>query len=207
MAFVPDPPQNSGPRILPKVFSDVPSANELANAKAEVAAARSSRNMLLLVVVLLLGMLIAAGAALVYFESQTRELPDRIEDLIEDNKALQEELDASVAEYKTLEEQYKEDMSEYSELDRLIKKNDEIRAEIETELEKEERAVNVLKDRRGRGPTLGAKDDTSAYTQKSWLQLRDQSKQSLIDESKELEEILEKVKDYRPPRGPIGVPL
>ncbi|MEO0603640.1 MAG: hypothetical protein AAF211_19530, partial [Myxococcota bacterium] len=73
MSFVPDPNQNAGPRILPKVFSDVPSANELADARADAAAARSSRNMLLLVVVLLLGMLIAAGGALVYFESQTRE--------------------------------------------------------------------------------------------------------------------------------------
>ncbi len=198
MTSFPDPSVNPGPRILPKVFSDVPSANELADAKAEVAAARSSRNMLLLVVVLLLGMLIAAGAALVYFESQTRELPAKIEELQKDKAELEEELLAADKEIEEINERFDEELLEYSDLDSLISKNDELREKIAKVLEDKPTARSEYK------PALGSEKDTSPFKIRGWLQLKDAAKQGLVDETKKLEEILDTVEDHRPPRRSSG---
>jgi hypothetical protein len=79
-----------GPRIGPKVFADVPSAAELASAKAEVSDARKGRAVFLLITVLLLGALVAAVAFAVVNTGSSQKRIDELTaaniKLIEDNK-------------------------------------------------------------------------------------------------------------------------
>ncbi|MEN0065696.1 MAG: hypothetical protein AAGA48_26395 [Myxococcota bacterium] len=187
-----------GPRVLPKVFSDVPSAAELVTAQQRVSAANSSRNMLGLIVVLLLGMLIAAGVALVYFESQARELPNTITELEEKIKELEQDIKVRDADIADLEQSAKDAIEEYTIIDQRLKKNDELRSKIRETLEKKPSAAKV------RRPALGTDDSHTALEDPVWLQLRANAEERLGEETKELEEIAKEVEAYRPPRRTGG---
>lgn len=196
MSFVPDP--NPGPRVLPKVFADVPSANELADARAEVAAARSGRNLLLLVVVLLVGMLSAAGVGLYYFEGQTRTLPLEISRLEEEKAALVKQVAELNDEIDDVAQSAEDAIAEYSIIDQRLKKNEELRAKISAVIEKKPSAIKVRK------PALGTDDSHTAYEDHAWLPLRAQAEEKLGEETKELEQILADVEAYKPPRRGDG---
>jgi hypothetical protein len=77
-----------GPRVGPKIFADVPSAAELAEARASAAGARKGRSMLLLITVLLLGAL-AAVIAFVFFDRDASQA--KISELTTANTRLTEE--------------------------------------------------------------------------------------------------------------------
>jgi len=194
MSFVPD--TSPGPRVLPKVFADVPSANELAEAKAEVAAARSSRNMLMLVVVLLLGMLIAAGVGLFYFEGQTRELPNRITELEEERAAAVAELEEMKSESEDLVKQYEEAFTPFLTLRELLAENDELRANAKEALKAKPKAAGLWK------PPLGTEDSHTAFDDRSWPELKVSAEERLQAENKELKEITQKIQGWRPGPGP-----
>lgn len=94
-------PENAlGPRIGPKVFADVPSAAELANANAAVAGARKGRAFLLLLTVLLLGALAAVIAFVVIDRDASQkkigELTAANTKLVDDNKQAATKADAEV---------------------------------------------------------------------------------------------------------------
>jgi hypothetical protein len=83
-----------GPRIGPKVFADVPSAAELADANARAADARKGRAFLLLLTVLLLGALAAVIAFVVIDRGASQ---DKIAELTAANTKLTEDAKQATA--------------------------------------------------------------------------------------------------------------
>jgi len=196
MSFVPD--TNPGPRVLPKVFADVPSANELAEAKTEAAAARSSRNLLLLVVVLLLGMLITVGGFAFYLQTQAVEIEKTATERVEEAETALEETQAELADVQEDFDSYKAEATALFEQYELISKrrnrNEERREEIEKVFEDNKNARNIrLLRNRTYADTLESPE---------WNKLRVQVEEELLQEQKRLEEILEAAKAA--PRGGTG---
>lgn len=183
---------NLPPRIVPKVFADVPSAQELA-------AARSGRTGLVVGLVLLIGLLIPTAAAVVYFEGQTRELGaqiDESEKVIRERddkiKAMGEEADKLKADVATVTEEKRLVVEEYGLIDSRYKKTKELRAEIEKLLATPEKAGAAK---------LAAK--VPAYARSKWPDAKVASEENLGGEVAALEGLLKAVQDWRPAGGSV----
>ncbi|MBX2801894.1 MAG: hypothetical protein KTR31_29715 [Myxococcales bacterium] len=191
-------PQSSDhrPRVLPKVFADVPSAAELQHSESELRQARSRSNRMGVFVFLLMGMLIAAIGAGGFLYTQTQDLPKEIEALKEEKK----ELEATIAErdqaLDELQQAADEAIEEYTVIDKRLVKNDEIREAIRKALEEKPGAAKVRK------PALGTADSHTAFEDAAWLEIRANAEERLSQETTELEEIQKAVADWKPPRRP-----
>jgi hypothetical protein len=200
MSMVPDA-DNLRPRIVPKVFADVPSASELALARSQTAAARSSRNVLVVVSVLLVGMLIASAAGLVYFEGQARELPAQITDRDEQITKLQKDAADSAAALTAQRKAHEEAIAQYTVIDQRLKKTDELRASIRAVLQEKPGAAAVRK------PALGSPNSPISLESSVWLELRNKAEEGLAAEATELEKLEADVKAWKPPVGAGQTPF
>lgn len=192
MSFAPDPNDNVGRRVLPRVFADVPSAAEVNQAKVDLQAAKSTRNLLGLVVVLLLGMLIAAGAGLVYFEGQARVLEEDVAKLEKESKDAAEKSAAELALVTEQRDGLATELRSYQVIIETRATNDKLREDIRTVLEKKPGAAKVRK------PTLGTDASRTAFEDPSWPLLRERAEQELAAETLELEKIKKEVTAWRP---------
>lgn len=195
-------PSDNSPRVLPKVFADVPSAAELQSAKADAQAARRSRGSLMMVTVLLLGALVAAGAGLVYFANQAQALPVQVaelEDQITELKGTITEREATIAErdqaMEDLKKAHTAELDKYATLNGRLERGEELRAEIGALLESKPGAAKLYR------PPLGAENGNTAYDAPVWLRLRDEAEKALLAENEALTEIKDKVTAWKPKGG------
>ena len=191
-----------GPRVGPKVFFDVPSASELATAKAEVADARKGRAAFLLITVLLLGALIAAVAFAVVNNGSSQR---RISELTEQNVDLTKQKDQAV-------EQAKRDMQG------LQDKNNKLSTDFgpyQSLASQEQRVSQLQQQIRAKtdlpvykGLTLTQRERAALDSTGAWLapslnssSWKARAQENLARQIADLEALQQRVDNYTPPSG------
>lgn len=192
MSLVPES-QDPGPRVLPKVFADVPSAAELARAHVDLAAARAGRTRATIFSVLLLGMLIATVGGLVYLQMETQDLPATIERMTTEKKELTDSLANLEESVEALKAQHEEDLEEYRVVSERIERNASLRADIE----------QLLKEREWARKKLTAAERSTAFESSVWLTQKAAAEAALKAETEALQAIAEKVKNTPKPQSGI----
>lgn len=189
MSLVPNADDNGRPRVIPKVFADVPSAGELA-------AVQSSRNTMAAVAVLMVVLLIPAVGGCAWLGNQYLALSTQVADQTEQIDELQKggtQKDADLAAAKEAatknEAALKEKLATYSIIDERLAKTDELRKAIAAGLEKKPGAEKVA---------LKTPAARAAYQTSGWLVLRDQAEKTLAAEVTALEKIDADVKAWAP---------
>lgn len=193
MAIVPPSQDSNQPRVLPKVFADVPSAAEIAAAQQEVAQARGGRRSMSLLVVLLLGMLIAAGAGAVYLQQQNAAFPPQIDKLTEEKAELEESLADAQAQIDEIRAANADAIEEYTVIAARLERNDGIRDEIRKALESKKGAANLYR------PPLGSDDGDTPLDRPRWPDVQANAIDALKAETAELEQIKARIDGWTPP--------
>lgn len=191
------PDTNLAPRVVPKVFADVPSAQE-------IAAAQSGRTGLLVGLVLAIGLLVATagGAALFWTQAQasTAELTEmkvQAEKTVaahnDQVRVLNEKIAAATAAQQKAEAEKADILGTFEYLYKTSAEVEKLKADI----------ADGLAKHNGKAAKLAAKP---AYTQpSSWPLNKAKAEAALEAEVKALREIKEAVDAYQPPGGAGGV--
>lgn len=179
-------------RVTPKVFADVPSAQELSSA-------RRARSSLLLLVVLLLGALVATIAFVFVERAGRQELVTAREDAVEELDRTRQELAKREADYESLQREF----APYLRISGLDRQASTLREEIRTKI-----AQPAYADAKTR---TGLRNEWAAFEGKlpalvSALPWKEQVEANLDQQVKLMADLQQKIEDLPPRQIPQGRP-